>query len=86
MAEVVPLRAGTDGGEPAPSLQDIPAMLELLAARFRAGEAGDAVRCALVLRCNDRPPTVFGWGDTDSCRTFEDLHLGAARLLAMLDH
>lgn len=84
MAEIVSLRKSDEFGE-LPSLQDVPGMLERLAARIRAGDCGDVVRCALVLRSSDRDPAVFGWGDTDATRTFEDLHLGAAWLLAAIE-
>lgn len=85
MAEVLPLRQDDEFGA-APNLLDIPPMLERLAARIRAGECGNVARCSVVVRATDREPAVIAFGEADSCRTFEDLHLGAARLLQMLEH
>jgi hypothetical protein len=84
MSNVHRLREPDEFGDAAP-LTDIPALLERWASRIRSGECGDVVQCAIVLRATDREVTVCGFGETDSCRTFETLHLGAASLLAMLD-
>lgn len=70
--KVVPLDAG--------NVQDIPAMLENLAAQIRAGEVGPFESGAGVLIGHDGDVVVLGWGRTDDIHSIGILHIGAAWL------
>jgi len=64
-------------------LLDIPACLRSVADDIEAGDHGEVVRAALVLRVAGCEPIVFGQGETDAPRTFMDLHAGALQLMLM---
>lgn len=51
-----------DGG---PSLQDIPAMLRLMADQIEAGEHGSVTSMLVLIPEPDDYPRLFGWGDVE---------------------
>jgi len=67
-----------------PELLDIPALLRTLADNIEAGEYGEVLRAAIVLRSADLPPAVFGHGAVEHvAQLYMDLHAGADELMAM---
>ena len=61
------------------NLQDIPACMEAVAARIRAGELDFVAGCAVFLDA-DGLPTLFGWGDTNDVHSVGMLNIGSAFL------
>lgn len=63
-----------------------PAKLRALADSIESGELGNVQAVAVVVRAIAKAPAVFGYGPvSDATHTFETLHIGAARLLRMLE-
>ena len=66
-----------------PSLRDVPKTLRTIADNIEAGEYGDVLRGALVLRAVDREPQVFGFGDLPvAAQAYMDFHAGADQIMA----
>lgn len=64
-------------------LRDIVKCLRVIADDIEAGEHGDVVRSALVLRSAGMEPICFGHGDTSPSQSYMDLQAGAQQLMMM---
>lgn len=86
MSNVVPLAAAgiEDIEKPKPPLRDVAAVLRAIADQVEAGEYGEVLRGALVLRAIDREPQIFGMGDMPIAEiAYMDFHAGADQLMSM---
>lgn len=81
MADI--LKIVTNADAEAPALRSVVQCLRNLADRIEAGDHGECLRAAVVLRCAQREPIVFGMGDTTVPTTYMDLHAGATQLMHM---
>lgn len=68
---------------PNPSLNDIPAMLRILADDIEAGNYGFTAGAAMVLETEDSVIN-FGWGVADGLRAIGLLTAGAAMLTSTM--
>ena len=66
-----------------PQLRNVAACLRTIADDIEAGKYGECLRAAVVLRCSQMEPVIFGPGDTTPAQTFMDFHAGAQQLMAM---
>ena len=67
----------------APALRSVVQCLRNLADNIEAGNHGECIRAAVVLRCAGLAPIIFGMGDTTITQTYMDLHAGATQLMSM---